>query len=291
VTKISFRRRKLDRFFSRISRRFFSKIFRFRRRREHLESRVFHSQKKDFLEKLTLRRKIFIVLVVVAIGAFFGFTELSGFFNVEKVSVARSSLDLPIEAIENSVRDFALGKNIFSVNKDSLAEVVRELRPDIARVEIFKKYPREISVEVFKYPIVAEIKTNSGSIFINENGFRVVGDSPDRNILILTLGEQIDFSDTQKRILDPARLEFIREAVFYFESLTDLQILSVKYFPISQEVHLKTELNFDIWLDFISDFQNQLGKIAAAADSLKIGEQKFEYIDLRIRGKIFYKLK
>jgi cell division septal protein FtsQ len=271
--------------------RFFGKIFRPRRRCEHLESRVFRAQKKSVLEKLTLKHKIFIVLVVVALGGIFGFTKLSSFFDVEKVSIARSSLDLPIDAIETSVRELAVGKNIFSVDENALADAVRELRPDIARVAISKKYPREISVEVFKYPIVAEIKTNSESIFVNENGFRVVGDNPDRDTLILTLGESLDFSDPEVRVIDPARLAFIREAVFYFESLADLQVLSVKYFPISQEVHLKNELNFDIWLDFASDFREQLSKLAAAADILRIGEQKFEYIDLRIRGKIFYKLK
>ena len=291
MTKISFRHRKLDRLFSRISHRIFGKIFRSRRRHEHLESRVFRAQKKHLLEKLTLKNKIFIVLAVVVIGGFFGFTKLSGFFDVEKVSVARSSLDLPIDAIENSVRALALGKNIFAIDEIVLADSVRELRPDIARVVISKKYPREIAVEVFKYPIVAEIKTNSESVFVNENGFRVVGDSPDRDTLILTLGESLDFSDPEKRVLDPAWLEFIRESVFYFESLTDLQILTVKYFPNSQEVHLKNELNFDIWLDFASDFREQLSKIVAAAELLRIGEQRFEYIDLRIRGKIFYKLK
>ena len=244
------------------------------------------------LEKLTPRQKISIVLVVVALGGFFGFTKLSGFFDVEKVSIARSSLDLPIDAIENSVRELALGKKHFRARR----KCARRRRPRIATGHrAGSSFPKNIRAKspsrFFKYPIVAEIKTNSESIFVNENGFRVVGDAPDRDTLILTLGEDLDFADPEVRVLDPARLEFIRGAVFYFESLTDLQILSVKYFPISQEVHLKNELNFDIWLDFASDFREQLSKIVAAADLLQVGEQKFEYIDLRIRGKIFYKLK
>ncbi len=220
-----------------------------------------------------------------------GFTHFSGFFNVEKVSVARSSLDLPLEEIELSVRELALGKNIFSVEKDLLVRAVLEQRPDIANVKIHKNYPREIAVEVYKFPIIAELRWGVESIFLNENGYRVIGDAPDRDTLQLTLGEEIDLSDSEKRVIDPVHLDFIREAVFYFEALTDIKILNAKYFPISREVHLKNEQNFDLWLDLTGDYRNQLNKLAAAADVLKISEKKYEYVDLRIYGKIFYKAK
>ncbi len=238
---------------------------------------------------LTSRQKFFLVLVIFAIGSLVGFTHFSGFFDVQKVSVARSSLDLPLEEIELSVRELAFGKNIFSIEKDLLARVVRELRPDIARVEIHKKYPCEIAVGVFKFPIVAELRSNSESIFLNANGFRVLGDAPDRDTLQLTLGEEIDAVDLEKRVIDPAHLDFIRDAVFYFEALTDLKILNTKYFPISREVYLKNEKNFDVWLDLTRDFREQLNKLVVAADLLKISEKKYEYIDLRIRGKIFFR--
>ncbi|MCK5472182.1 hypothetical protein KAI54_03275 [Candidatus Gracilibacteria bacterium] len=156
-------------------------------------------------------------------------------------------------------------------------------------MEIHKKYPCEIAVGVFKFPIVAELRSNSESIFLNANGFRVLGDAPDRDTLQLTLGEEIDAVDLEKRVIDPAHLDFIRDAVFYFEALTDLKILNTKYFPISREVYLKNEKNFDVWLDLTRDFREQLNKLVVAADLLKISEKKYEYIDLRIRGKIFFR--
>ncbi|MFA6457884.1 MAG: FtsQ-type POTRA domain-containing protein [Patescibacteria group bacterium] len=281
MTRISFRQRKLNRFFSRVF---------CRRRKEHLAARVFQSEKR-VSRLFTVRQKVYLVLAVAAFGALIGFTQFSGFFNIEKISIARSSLDLPLEQIELSIRDLAFGKNIFSLKQNTLAAAVRAVQPDISRVVIHKKYPREISVEVFKFPIVAELKTNAESIFLNENGFRVVGESPDRDTLLLLVGEKVDFSDPTVRVIDPAQLTFIREAVFYFESVTDLKILSTQYFPISREAHLKTERNFDVWLDFASDYKTQIDKLVAAAGTLKLGKQKFVYIDLRVRGKIFYKLK
>ena len=279
MSKVSFRQRKLDRFFS----RFFG-----RRRREHLDARVFRTT-TSARSWLTLRQKVYLVLGVIAVGALVGFVAFSGFFNVQKVSIARSSLDLPLDAIELSIRELAFGKNIFTVDKNLLAEAVKAVQPDISRVEISKKYPREIVVDVFKFPIVAQIKTNSESLYVNENGFRVVGDSPDRDALTIMLGENVDLSDPEKRVIDPEYLEFIREADFYFESLIDMKVVSTKYFPIAREVHLKTEKNFDVWLDFASDYKSQIDKLVQAADVLKLNDQKLEYIDLRIRNKIFYK--
>jgi len=285
--RISFRQRKVNRIFCRIFRR---------RRKEHLESRVFQA-KRRFKNLFTIRQKIILVVGVFTIGSLIGFTNFSGFFDVAKVSVARSSLDLPLSEIELSIRDLALGKNIFGVDKSLLQRAVLEMRGDISRVKISKKLPREIQVEVFKFPIVAELGVGDEKIYLNEKGFEVKGDFPDRDTLQLVLGDEVSLikseedSQNSKQIISEDHLNFIREAVFYFESLTNLKILNTKYFPISREAHLKTEKNFNIWLDLNYDFREQLNKLVVAADELKIDTKKYEYIDLRIQGKIFFKPK
>lgn len=247
-----------------------------------------------------MRQKVVVVLLVFITGALIGFVHFSGFFLVQKVSVLRSSLDLPLSEIELAVRDLALGENIFSVDAAVLQDEVREMRGDIARVKIRKKYPREIQVEVFKFPIVAELGVGSEKMYLNEKGFEVRGDAPDRDTLRLVLGEELpvateaedeEAAEVDRPIIPEDYLNLIREAVFYFESLTDLKILNTKYFPISREAHLKTEKNFDVWIDLTQDFRTQLNKLVTAADLLQIFEQRYEYIDVRIRGKIFYKSK
>ncbi|MFH1375757.1 MAG: hypothetical protein ABIH35_03755 [Patescibacteria group bacterium] len=277
----SFRQRRVKRLWARVFRR---------RRQAHLEARIFRGQKR-LKDLLTLRQKILLVIVVISGGALIGFTHFSGFFDVTKVSVARSSLDLPLKEIELAVRERVLGKNIFSIDRLEVDTAVREMRPDIAHVRIRKKYPREIAVEVFKFPIVAELRIGTESVFINENGHQVVGDTPDRDTLRLHLGEgeTVDLEDPTRPVISVTHLSFIRDAVFYFESLTDFRVLNVKYFPVARELHLKSEKNFDVWLDFTQDYRVQLNKLVEAADVLRIGSQRYEYIDLRVRGKIFYK--
>lgn len=269
--------------------RFFVKLLR-RRRSECLASRCFHARPR-FKEFFNPRQKIIFFLIVLMIGSIIGFSQFSGFFDVTKVSIERSSLDVPIREIEMTVRQLALGKNILTVNTADLIDAVKKMRPDASRVEIKKKYPHEIRVKIFKFPIVAEFRENTETIFVNENGFRVLGDTPDRDILTLSFGEKIDLTNLIDQIIDSKHLAKIRDAVFYFESLTGFKILNVKYFPISREAHFKIEKNYNIWIDITGDYRQQLDKLVDAGDALDLENRKYEYIDLRVRGKIFYKPK
>ncbi len=260
------------------------------RRTEHLERRVFRVNPK-LRDLLDGRQKIIILLVVVVLSAVIGLTQFAGYFSVTKVSVLRSSLDLPLAEIEAVVRDNALGKNIFQVNVTQIAKAVREARPDIAEVKVIKDYPDTLTVEVFKYPIIAELRIGTERIYLNEQGYQVVGDAPGRDVLTIMLGETIQLDDPTIQLITAKHLAAIRESSFYFEALTDLEIISIKYFPMAREAHLLTEKNFSVWLNLTTDTRTQLDKLITAKAELNLAGGKYEYIDLRVRNKIFYKPK
>ncbi|MFA5352326.1 MAG: hypothetical protein WC304_03550 [Candidatus Gracilibacteria bacterium] len=268
--------------------RAFARFFRSKRRTEHLNTQVFRPSAR-LKNLLTFRQKVLLVVTVVVVGVVIGIGQFSGIFDVKKITILRNSLDLPTEDIELSVRELALGKNIFQVDTAFLAKAVQELRPDTSRVVVRKAYPAEIQIEVFKYPIVAELRVGTDPVYINEKGFRVFGESPDKDTLQLTLGENLDMKDSKKQIIDPKYLADIRESVNYLESVINLKILNTKFFPISREVHLKTEKNFDVWIDLTQDYRAQIDKLVEASEVLQLDTKSYSYIDLRIRGKIFYK--
>jgi cell division septal protein FtsQ len=268
--------------------RFFARIFRSKRRTEHLNTQVFRPSAR-LKNLLTFRQKVLLVVTVIVVGVVIGFGQFSGFFDIKKVTILRNSLDLPTEDIELTVRELALGKNIFQVDIAFLAKAVQELRPDTSRVVVRRAYPGEIQVEVFKFPVVAELRVGTDPVYINEKGYRVFGETPDKDTLQLTLGETLNLEDSKRQVVNPTYLASIREAVSYFESLTNLKILNTKFFPISREVHLKTEKNFDVWIDLTQDYRIQLDKLTAASEALQLDTKSYSYIDLRIRGKIFCK--
>ncbi len=272
-------------------RRLIPSFFRRRTRRgAHLEQRVFRAKPK-LRELLDSRQKFSIALIAIILSAIIGFTQFAGYFDVTKVSILRSSLDLPLAEIETIVRDAALGQSIWQIDVTQISKAVRQARPDIAEVRVTKDYPNTITVEVFKYPIIAELRIGTERIYINEQGYRVVGDSPTRDVLSLTLGETIDLTDPTIRLVAEQHLAAIRESSFYFEAISDLNIISIKYYPIAREAHLLTDKNYVIWLDLTTDTRAQLDKLTTAGSQLDLTSGKYEYIDLRIKDKIFYKPK
>ena len=227
---------------------------------------------------------IFILVVSVA-----GFIFFSGFFSVKRVSVERNALDLPTAELEKLVGKYAFGKNLLSIESNQLAAELKKIRPDIARVIVRRELPATLVVEVLKYPIIAEIRIGSDRILVNENGYRVIGDSAEPGTLILTLGETLDISDQKKRIAAPEQLIRLREAVEYASALLDQKITSINYFPIAREAHLLTANKTELWIDLTHDHRSQLDKITTASKELNLATTHYLYLDLRIRDKIFYK--
>jgi len=225
----------------------------------------------------------------MVIAAGIGLTYFSGSFNVQKVSVLRSSLDLPLAEIEQLVTEQAFGTNMFKLDLNQLKKDIKATRPDIARVEIEKKYPSTLQVAVYKYPIVAELHIGTERMFINENGYRVDGETPDRDTLTLALGESMQIDNPKQQIVRPDHLIAMRDAAFYFEALIDIPLLIVRYLPAAHEAHLIIEGNTSIWIDLTSDYHTQIDKLVQANNEIHLSKEKYQYVDLRVRNKIFYK--
>lgn len=198
-------------------------------------------------------------------------------------------MDLPLAEIERVANQQAFGKNILYLKKIELIKKIRQLQPDIARVEIQKKYPAELKLNIFKFPIVAELRTNSQEkIFLNENGVRVFEETPPNNLLVLVVTAELPLEEPQKVLIAPQHLTEIREGLLYFEATLNLPVRLVKYLPSAREVHFKTEQNFAVWLTLSLDLRSQIDKLVQVADKFDFPNQKYHYLDLRPRNKIFF---
>lgn len=260
------------------------------RRSDHLTTRVF-TRSARATDTTVNRRMLISGVIVVLIAAVGGFVFFSGFFSVTRVSVVRNSLDLPIADIEKIVSRETFGQNLLLVDTDRLRTTIKKLRPDIALVSIVRQPPATLSVEILKYPVVAELRVGSDRIFINENGYRVEGAVAETGILVLTLGETIELADANLRLVEPAHLTTMKNAVDYAETLLDTKVTAVRYFPVAREARLKLASETELWLDLTRDYRGQLDKLMLARDTLNLAKIKYLYLDLRVTNKIFYKKK
>lgn len=258
------------------------------RRQRGYESRVFRTQQRTLWSRLTTRHRLALGITVLFLATALGFSQFSGYFTVKKVSILRSSLDLPLAELEAIVREQVSGKSIFSIDTAQVASDLAELRPDLSRVTVSRTYPDTVEVELFKYPVAAELRVGKQSIYLNSQGYVAADQSGGSDLVTLTLGEggALDSSDTETQIIPSDHLASIREATYYFAAVTDRSVLSTRYYRTAREAHLLTEDNYAIWLDLTTDPKAQIDKLTFAGLSL---DKQYEYIDLRVRDKIFYK--
>lgn len=265
-------------------RRYLPRI-RFARRSERLSEKQFVARARDKSPWQT-RQTLVVAAVIAIISAGLGFAFFTQYFNVSKVSVLRSSLDLPLEEIQQLVGEHAFGQNMLRLDVTQLTEDIKATRPDISRVEIEKQLPRTLQVKVIKYPIVAELRVGGERILLNENGYRVDGQTPDRDTIQLVLGEKHDVSDLTVQVVKPDHLVAMRDAAFYFAALMNRPVLHTSYFPMAREAHILTEGNTEIWIDLTEDYRTQLDKLTQGGEQVNLSLQP-RYVDLRIRNKIF----
>ena len=104
----------------------------------------------------------------------------------------------------------------------------------------------------------------------------------------MIFGEKIGDIDYKLRlgiygiVIDKDKLEYILNAIYDYEELFGMKVLSAEYKPREREVHIKTERNFVVWLDTSITLEKQYDKLKKATADLNIYTENLEYIDLRI---------
>lgn len=100
---------------------------------------------------------------------------------------------------------------------------------------------------------------------------------------------------TDSPIISQENLTYMLSAVSSFEERFGMKVLELRLLPQAREFHMKTEKNFEIWLDIQIPYEKQFLKLKKAMSTLDIYKTPLFYIDLRISGtngeKVIFKRK
>lgn len=139
------------------------------------------SRKKRKKQKKKLLINLSLFLVIIGIVA--GVTLKSSYFFVESIEVVNNSL-VGKEEIKKISK--AAGKNIFLLNKENTIKEILN-NPYIESVEITRKLPSKIIIDVKEKKIGAAIKLSEGYVSIDDKGrmIQIVSNFPAEKIPIL----------------------------------------------------------------------------------------------------------
>ncbi len=213
---------------------------------------------------------------------------LSGIFTIKNVDFNHNQIEVedenPVLAYLNNFE----GSNILLINETEEETYLKETYPQYKTINIKKSLPSTIVLDIETYEKVANIISVkdgfSKKFIVNEQGMAVETNSEDPSLPYIYI-ETVETLTERKTIIEPEKLEFIIEATTDFENKFGLQIIDATYYKTAREVHLRTEMYFDVWMDTQIEVDEQLMKLKQALPQLNIYEDPIRYIDLRISGQ------
>lgn len=176
-------------------------------------------------------------------------------------------------------------KNLLFLNTGQIQRQIHEQYPEIENLKIKKQYPHTLVMEYENFSEVANIynyfEDSQRKFIINKIGLLVQADFENQNLPYIKIRTDKTL-ELGEYAVPREKLEYILDAIYDYEELFGMGILDAEYLLKEREVHLKTERDFEIWLDAGLTLQEQYSKLKSILPELNIYTDSIAYIDLRI---------
>ena len=245
-------------------------------------------RKESILKNRFFWLSFFILILVLGLSYLFIFSQI---FRIEEIKVLNTddSLKIKVEGVIES----EIGKSIFLVNLNKISEEILGQFPEIAQLDLKRKFPRIINIQIeTREPVgIWCYQSYDKCFFINKEGiiFKEIGEEPIEGKIIILLLKEGEIFVLGEEILVPQILELILEIEKELEENLKIEI---EDFTIVSEkrLNIKTKENWEIYFNLEKDIELELTKLKVLLEKEIPPENRrnLEYIDLRFE-KIFYK--
>lgn len=223
--------------------------------------------------------KIAIIFMLLA-GSIIYLLLFSKVFQVKNIEIVGSPSDAVKEKLES-----LKGKNIFSFNASQLEEEIISHNQNYFSVKVYRGLPDTVRVKFQDREPRIIWQTQSNKYFVDKeavlfqetkdsNGLPIVEDTNDLAIEIPT------------QIATAGFVEFIRLANSSLAEM-NIMVLSFEIKETTFQVNAVTDKNFEIIFDTLRPLSEQIDAFRAVYE--KNGSEIKEYIDLRVKGWVYYK--
>ncbi len=184
-------------------------------------------------------------------------------------------------------------EKLFKIHEIDIFNKLKSYQDNIKGVNLKIILPNTIKIDVESYKEIFNIVLNNNKYILVEN-WTIIPSEHSKNLRYLNVIKEIDKNKfiEYKQIFNPFYIEKINNIINKLEeNIINLKIKELNYYEKEREVHIKIE-NDNILIFSIDDdieYMSQIEKLVIFnKENLSIIENKFVYIDLRIKNKIFY---
>lgn len=239
--------------------------------------------KKGFL--LTL-----LVLLVMGVIYLVVFSPLFKITSVRLNSIKYQDQKIVEKIISDYKDGFILNHNLVTINDSGLKKKISEV-PGIKSVQISKKYPNELSVNVTERAPAFVWQVLDHKYLVDETGM-IWADYEDkfRDSPVVVDIKNIP-TEVGKKPVPSEFSQFVMNVSRDFKTMTGFNISKMEVIDTTSELKVYSSSSWYAYFDTTRSAKNELTNLNRILDEVKKSSKSktLEYVDLRIDNKIFYK--
>lgn len=253
-------------------------------------------------DAVKMRRKVFLILALLAVGYVFYLFFYSDYFKISQINFSGQAEGLKTEEtitkvyeimVNNRIWPFS-GQNYFTVKTGQLEAGLNQANA-LASFKVSKKLPHTLNIEV-EERLGRLIWVSAEQTYVLEADCLISGSIAPEEASKASLPVIYDLSNTfvttgETRVNDK-QLALIMEAWLNLKNY-DLPQIELDYFkvdsPQANYVKIVTTKGFEIHVNYLASFDSQINKLKKSLASGKIDLNNIHYINLRIENQVIYK--
>ncbi|TSC63962.1 MAG: hypothetical protein G01um1014106_319 [Parcubacteria group bacterium Gr01-1014_106] len=244
------------------------------------------------------------LIAMVGIAAIASAAFLAPQFHVQRIRVEggngllRTETESHARAFVERTAVFAGAPRLFLVARDRLAQSLRDELPELATVQILRRLPGTLELYVQEKVAVAFLETD-GRMFSLGNDGRVITEVSPEDARRAQLPKVRDVHTASAVrpgdvVLNPSVLQLLHEVIVKLPEQFSVSVDALIIPAIgSEEIHVQTSGSWSVLFDARRPLAEQLAALEkVVTEELNAATlQRLEYIDLRIPGRVFYRIK
>jgi len=252
--------------------------------------------KKLFLEKARvnyrtqrLLQSLFILALLALICGLVLFVFYSNFFRLRNIYLEDTHTTMvSSEEVGVALLEFK-GQNIFLIRRGAIAKKVQNFFPQVKKISIKKILPNSIRVGMADYSVVATLSRDKQPTYlVNEAGVLTGHQQTEESLPHFIMAGEKELK-IGEQVIQPKNLQYLILLDSKIKEMLDLDVKFVYIIEAAQEVHLRLSNDWKIKMNMNQDPTTTLEYLIRALHGYNVNELKFEYIDLRIPKKIYFK--
>jgi len=253
-------------------------------RQPSLYSRTEEPASKSFSFRWVI---IFVILLLLAGITFLVF--FSDIFNVKKVVFAPTKYISreELEKTKNTNQTF-FDNNIISFGTFGLTGKLEQVT-GVSKVLVIRKSNHDIYIDIKEESPLLVWETMNNKYLVNNNGI-IWANYEDKysSVLVVTDTKNVPVS-LESKVIPDTFITFITELQNNFTKKTANTIVKMEVLDIISDLKITTKAGWCVYFDTTRTASNQLISLSRVLTEVASKKQPLEYVDLRVKDRIFYK--